>query len=99
MGACRFYISQTNPNDGIGGGGCACSELANTDAAGPYLIFPGTEMANNLSPHTVVCLGCAENAIAHAHDDGALLSAGEADAPLLFESTADELDDEEELIL
>lgn len=91
MGAQRFHISDTNPNNGIGGGGCACSELVNPDQAGPFVIFPGTMMDNNLSPHNVVCIGCLCGAVDKAyHDTNEILSAGEDDEPNV---------DEDDLIL
>lgn len=80
MGAGKFTISSTNPNNGIGGGGCMCSETANPDQEGPYAIFPGTEMDSGLSPHAVLCVGCAEGFIAKAHDDPSnILACGEDD--------------------
>ncbi len=66
MGAERFYVSSINPNNAIGGGGCACSPLANPDQAGPYAIFPASETDNNQSPHVVLCAGCAESFIVKA---------------------------------
>lgn len=84
MGAMRFTISETNPNNGIGGGGCACSELVNPDQQGPFVIFPHTEMANNLSPHNVVCIGCLCGAVDKAYNDASeILSAGENDTPAI----------------
>jgi hypothetical protein len=76
----RFTLSAINPNNAIGGGGCACSPLANPDQAGPYAIFPASETDNNLSPHVVVCAGCAESIVAKAVD-GELTASGEDDDP------------------
>lgn len=82
MGAMKFEITETNPNHGIGGGGCACSELMNPDQVGPFVIFPGTTMDNNLSPHNVVCIGCLCGAVDRAYNNpNAILAAGENDAP------------------
>lgn len=81
MGALRFTISEINPNEAVGGGGCACSETKHEDAKGPFLVFPHTETSSNLSPHTVVCAGCV-NAACVALDpetDTELLAAGEPD--------------------
>lgn len=80
MGAARFTISSTNPNCGVGGSGCLCSELDNPDREGPYAIFAGNEMDSGLSPHVVLCIGCAEAFVAKAHDQGDdILAAGEDD--------------------
>lgn len=75
----RFHISDNNPNDSVGGGGCVCSELKCEDCKPPYAVFYGTEMANNLSPHTVLSLGCAKAFARKSEDPGELLSAGEKD--------------------
>lgn len=75
MSAERFYVSDTNPNDTCGGGGCVCSEGKVSDCAGPYVIFPAVETDNNLSPFVVIgcnCLRAAAKAL-----DGEVLSAGE----------------------
>jgi hypothetical protein len=92
MGARRFFMSENNPNDQIGGGGCVCSETKNPDQKGPFAIFPGTTMDSGCSPHVVVCLGCAEAIVEAAA--GELLSCS---ADVLVDSTAVELpiDDED----
>ena len=73
----HFHLSDTNPNDQIGGCGCICSELKCLDCKPPYAIFPQTEMANNLSPHTVVSVACAARIVAAA--EGEVGRSGEAD--------------------
>lgn len=81
MGAQRYSISDVNPNEACGGGGCACSPTKNEDAKGPFVIFPASETDSNLSPHVVVCAGCI-NGAAVALDpdtDTDVLSAGEPD--------------------
>ncbi len=75
----NFHLSEQNPNDGIGGGGCACSPLKNVDAKGPYAVFPATETDSNLSPYVVVCAPCAELIVQRAC--GELLVAGERGDP------------------
>jgi hypothetical protein len=80
MAAGRFVLSDTNPNNQIGGGGCACSPLACDDQGGPYAVFPASETDNNMSPHLVVCAGCAELIVQQAVN-GELLSLGEDDEP------------------
>lgn len=78
----RGYYSETNPNDGIGGGGCVCSPLKCEDCKGPFVVFPATETDSNQSPHVVISVHCARQ-IAEgedkAQDEGQILSAGEAD--------------------
>lgn len=63
QGAQRFYISETNPNDGIGGGGCLCSEGRCEDRGGPYAVFHVTETDSMLSPHVVLCAPCARGVV------------------------------------
>lgn len=76
----QFYVSDVNPNDGIGGGGCACSPSKCLDCAGPYAVFPGTETDNYLSPHVVVGLSCAKAFVAKAKRKDQILTAGPKDA-------------------
>jgi hypothetical protein len=63
MGACRFFMSSTNPNDQSGGGGCVCSETKNPDQKGPFAVFNANVMDSGCSPHIVVCAGCAEGIV------------------------------------
>ncbi len=77
MGAERFIISEVNPNDVVGGGGCACSERKHEDCGGPFAVFGHQEMANNLSPHLVLCLGCAEAVVTAAADPLEIKYAGQ----------------------
>lgn len=77
-GAQRFFLSETNPNDGIGGGGCLCSPLKCEDASGPYAVFPSIETDSNLSPHVVICAPCAEGVCRRAQD-GEVLAVGQPD--------------------
>lgn len=76
----QFFLSANNPNDAVGGGGCACSDIYERDSKGPYAVFPAVESASNISPHVVVCLGCAESILDRATDDTEILSAGEKGA-------------------
>jgi hypothetical protein len=73
-----FFVSDNNPNDGIGGGGCVCHPTKCLDCKGPYAIFPATETDNNSSPHVVLSLGCAKAFVAKAKK-GDALAAGETD--------------------
>lgn len=81
----RFFLSAVNPNDGIGGGGCLCSPLKSVDSKGPFAVFPAIETDSNMSPHAVLCLGCAASVCAKAKD-GELLESGPRDT---VESGAD----------
>ncbi len=58
-GAQRFTISETNPNDSTGTGGCLCSEHRNIDRGGPYCVFGQNEMRSGKSPAVVLCAPCA----------------------------------------
>lgn len=91
-GACRFYVSSVNPNDTIGGGGCACGESKPADQQGPFAIFPANEMDCGYSPHLVVCAPCAEAFIKQS--TGELLHSGED----VLDTTAED-DDEEQIEL
>ncbi len=77
----RFELSDINPNNAVGGGGCACSESYNEDSHGPYAVFYGVETDSNLSPHFVVCHGCAESFCCKIADGEDRVAAGEDDAP------------------
>lgn len=79
-------MSETNPNDQIGGGGCACSETKNPDQKGPFAIFNANVVDSGVSPHLVVCAGCAEGIVEAG--EGELLSSS---ADILVDSTAIEL--------
>jgi hypothetical protein len=57
-----FEISEVNPNDAAGGGGCACSDTQSSDTKGPFAVFYASESASNQSPHVVVCAGCIRSA-------------------------------------
>lgn len=74
----RFVVSDQNPNDGIGGGGCLCSPTKCVDCKPPYLIFPATETDNNLSPHAVLSVNCARQGVRAAGKKGNIVTAGES---------------------
>jgi len=97
MAAGRFTISQTNPNESIGGGGCLCNPLKIEDQAGPFAIFPASETDNNVSPHVVICVGCAEQFCSRVRSGEEGLAPGQGD---VIEATAvEETDNEGELEL
>lgn len=77
MPAEAFTISSVNPNEGVGGGGCVCSPLKHSDQKGPFAVFYAEQMESNLSPHVVLCAGCAFSVCARA--EGEHLHAGEPD--------------------
>jgi hypothetical protein len=71
----QFQVSDTNPNDVTGGGGCICDQERQVDCQPPFAVFPGNEMDSLASPHVVVCRRCYE-LIGEAFQ-GEILSAGE----------------------
>lgn len=73
-----FHVSDVNPNESVGGGGCACSEAKSEDCKPPYVVFYAQEMASNLSPHVVVCQRCID--AAQRKLQGEALAAGEVGA-------------------
>ncbi len=54
-----FHVTDENPNDTTGGGGCVCSATKQPDCKPPYVVLPGNDMENISSPHVVVCRACA----------------------------------------
>jgi hypothetical protein len=76
MSRATFHISAINPNEAVGGGGCACSPAQATDCVAPYAVFYAQEMEDSLSPHCVVCVACMEVAIKKANE-GEVLASGE----------------------
>jgi hypothetical protein len=56
----NFVISDVNPNDTVGGGGCVCSESKVGDCVAPFAIFYAHDTDTPLSPHTVICAKCAD---------------------------------------
>lgn len=91
----RFEVVDINPNQTTGGGGCLCSEVENPDCKGPFAVFPHQEMASNLSPHAVLCLGCAEAVVKQA--DRETLAGGESVADELIELLEEAADVVDEL--
>ena len=71
-----FHITEVNPNDTTGGGGCICSPSKEIDCVGPYAVFPGNDMENIVSPHVVVGVRCLKAAMRSIENDEPL-SAGE----------------------
>ena len=72
----QFAISNVNPNDSHGGGGCACDPRKQIDCTGPYVVFYGNEMEDVLSPHVVIGCKCLDAAYKLLHK-GEALEAGE----------------------
>lgn len=64
----RFHITDTNPNDAIGGGGCVCSEVKCEDCKAPFAVFYVTETSSNVSPHVVISLDCAKAVVRKAEE-------------------------------
>jgi hypothetical protein len=71
----QFIVSDTNPNDNMGGGGCVCDPAKQTDCKPPYVIAYGNDMESAVSPHVVACASCVE--AWHVALGGEVLSAGE----------------------
>lgn len=78
-----FIVSDHNPNDTTGGGGCVCSPAKQTDCKPPFAIFPANDMESIASPHVVICQNCAAAVLAKM--DVEVLSAGEDMTPLVIE--------------
>ena len=70
-------VSDTNPNDVTGGGGCiVCGSIKDPDQRGPFVIVSNdNEMESNVSPHVVLCQTCIADATAALSKE--VLSAGE----------------------
>lgn len=75
MSHALFFVSDTNPNDTTGGGGCICSPERQSDCRAPYLIFPGNDMENIASPSVVVGAPCVRAMFRSL--EGEVLQAGE----------------------
>lgn len=54
-----FFVTDENPNDTTGGGGCVCDPQRQIDCKPPYAVFPANDMENIASPHVVICQSCA----------------------------------------
>jgi len=54
----QFIVSDTNPNDTHGGGGCVCDPAKQSDCKPPYIVAYGNDMESAVSPHVVVCQNC-----------------------------------------
>lgn len=72
----QFIVSDHNPNDTAGGGGCACDPRKQEDCHGPYIVCFGNDMEDALSPHVVIGCSCVDRMHAMLHE-GEALSAGE----------------------
>lgn len=54
-----FFVTDENPNDTTGGGGCVCDPAKQQDCKPPYAVFPANDMESIASPHVVICASCA----------------------------------------
>lgn len=59
-----FFVTDENPNDTTGGGGCVCDPQRQIDCKPPYAVFPANDMENIASPHVVMCEPCARSVAA-----------------------------------
>lgn len=91
MGLEAFFLSDTNPNDNSGGGGCACCDEKVSSCEGPFCIFPNVETESMVSPFYVLGAKCLR-AAAKALNTGEPLAAGEKAhvTPRHVESTAED---------
>lgn len=70
----QFQLSDTNPNDSTGGGGCICDEVRQTDCRPPFVVLYGNTMDSPVSPHVVVCARCiGELSVLVQHGESAAL--------------------------
>ena len=92
-----FLVSDHNPNETTGGGGCVCDPERQIDCRPPYVILPGNDMESIASPHVVICKDCAEAFVEAL--GGEVLSAGEDEYVLEIVYEVDEVEeiDEDEL--
>ena len=93
------YLSDTNPNETCGGGGCVvCGSTKNPDQRGPFaVVVNDNEMASNVSPNVVVCLTCIEE-LERAFQSEELSAGESAPEPVEILPTADKhVVDEEEV--
>jgi hypothetical protein len=80
-----FFVSDTNPNDTTGGGGCICSPVKQIDCKAPFVIFPGNDMEDVGSPNVVVCQACLVAGVEAC--DGEVLSAGEKNDQVKYDES------------
>lgn len=76
MSHALFFLTDTNPNDTTGGGGCLCSEAHDPDTKGPFVVIPSNDMESCISPHVVVCASCYTR-LKDLFESGEVLSSGE----------------------
>lgn len=55
-----FIISNENPNDTHGGGGCLCSEMQPATRGPKYVVFEGCDTDSPISPRSVICTQCVD---------------------------------------
>lgn len=88
----QFEISDQNPNETVGGGGCLGNgEEKSVDCTGPFIVFYASETSSNSSPHAVLCASCLAEVIT-------ALGEGEQEQPVIDlppENVVEELDAED----
>lgn len=89
----QMYVSTTNPNNTVGGGGCACDPTHQGDCKGPFVVMPGNDMENPLSPHVVMGAACIDKAHELIHGGNALALTAATDKPNEILVTPDEVVD------
>jgi hypothetical protein len=73
----NFSLVATNPNDTTGGGGSLAGPMHDTDAVGPFFIWPFQEFDSAVSPHCVVAASEVEAMARVLAGDGVPLAGGE----------------------
>jgi hypothetical protein len=94
----KVVLSDTNPNETTGGGGClVCGSTKNPDQRGPFLIVNNdNEMESNISPRPVVCATCLHELNEVSKSEA--LSAGEpGEVPSTFSGASWPIEDDEEV--
>lgn len=79
MSHALFFLTDTNPNDTMGGGGCLCSPSKDPDTKGPYVVIPSNDMDSVHSPHVVVCASCYSR-LKGLFEGGEVMAIGEKSA-------------------
>lgn len=84
----QFVISQVNPNNAVGGGGCICDSNEQVDCKPPYVVFYGNSMADMQSPHAVLCKACLDRAQERIETEDALVVGEVEDERVAMEKRA-----------
>jgi hypothetical protein len=75
MASQLFVVSDTNPNQVTGCGGCVCAEASEPDCKPPFVVFTNCDTDDPRRPRVVVCETCLKAAAEAV--EGEALSVGE----------------------